>query len=51
MNNSIYHSMSKETQGMLEATKCLIQILDTKNEKEGLRKIVRDDCKHLSAPE
>jgi hypothetical protein len=36
---------------MLEATKCLTQILDAKYEKANLRAIVEDDCKkHLSAP-
>ena len=48
MNNSIYQSTSKEPQSMLKATKCLIQILDTKYEKVNLRAIVKDDCiKHL----
>ena len=52
MNNSIYQSMSKEPQSMLEATKCLIQILDAKYEKADLMAIVKDDCnKHFSAPE
>ena len=51
MNNSIYQDMSKEPQSTLEATKSLLQILDTKNEKADLRAIVENDCKHLSAPE
>ena len=34
VNNSMYLSMSKEPQSMLEATKCLIEILDAKYEKE-----------------
>jgi len=52
MNKSIYQSMSKEPQSRLEATKCLIQILDTKYGKSDLRAIVEDDCNnYLSAPE
>jgi len=52
MNNSIYQSMSKEPQSMLEAIKRLIQILDAKYEKVNLRAIVEDDWnKHLSAPD
>jgi hypothetical protein len=44
--------MSKEPQSSLEATKCLIQILDAQYEKADLRAIVEDDCnKHLSAPD
>jgi hypothetical protein len=51
-NNSIYQNMSKEPQSMLEATKCLIQILDAKYEKVDLGALVDDDCnRHLSAPE
>ena len=34
MNNSIYQSTSKELQITLEATKCLIKILDSKHEKQ-----------------
>ena len=51
MNNSIYQDMSKEPQSMLEATKCLIHILDAKYEKEDLRSIVKDNSTHLSNPE
>ena len=42
-NNSIYQNMSKEPQSMLEATKCLIQILDAKYEKADLGALVDDD--------
>jgi hypothetical protein len=51
MNNSIYQETSKEPQSMLEATKRLIHILDTKYEKADLRVIVTDNCTHLSNPE
>ena len=52
VNNSIYQSMSKELQSMLEATKCLIEILDAKYEKANLRAITKEDClNHLSATE
>jgi hypothetical protein len=51
MNNSIYQETSKEPQSMLEATKRLIHILDTKYEKADLRAIVTDNCTHLSNPE
>jgi len=43
MNNIISQSMSKEPQSMRMATKCIIQILDTKYEKTNLRAIVEDD--------
>ncbi len=33
VNNSICHDMPKEPQSILEATKCLIQILDVNHEK------------------
>ena len=36
---------------MLEATKCLIHILDAKYEKADLRSIVKDNCTHQSNPE
>ncbi len=50
VNNSIYQSMSKEPQSMLEATKCLIEILDAKYEKANLRAVTKLDClNHLSA--
>ena len=48
MNNSIYQSTSKEPQSTLEATKCLIEIFDAKNEKANLRAICLN---HLSATE
>jgi hypothetical protein len=52
VNNSFYQSMSKELQNMLEATKHLIEILDTKYEKANLRAITKEEClKHLSATE
>jgi hypothetical protein len=52
MNNSIYQSMSKELQSILEATKCLIEILDAKYEKANLRAISKEECpNHLSATE
>ncbi len=50
MNNSIYQSMSKEPQSMLEATKGLIEILDAKYEKANLEAITEEDClNYLSA--
>ena len=52
MNNSIYQSRSKEMQSMLEATKCLIEILDANYEKANLGAITKEDClDHLSATE
>eukprot|EP00804_Cyclotella_cryptica_P030445 CCRYP_008518-RA/>CCRYP_008518-RA protein AED:0.77 eAED:1.00 QI:0/-1/0/1/-1/1/1/0/91 len=51
MNNGVYQDTSKEPQSMLEATKRLIHILDTKYEKADLRAIVKDNCTHLSNPE
>jgi hypothetical protein len=52
VNNSIYQSKSKEPQSMLEATKCLIEILDAKYEKANLRVITEEEClNHLSATE
>ena len=37
---------------MLEATKCLIRILDAKYEKANLRAITKEEClNHLSATE
>ena len=44
VNNSIYQSTSKEPQSMLEATKCLIEILDANYEKADLRAITKEDC-------
>lgn len=52
MLNSIYQSMPKEPQSMLEATECLIQFLDAKYEEVCLRSVIKDDLnKHLSALE
>ena len=51
MNNSIYQDMSKYPQSTLEATKCLIHILDAKYEKADLRAIVTDNCTLLSTLE
>jgi hypothetical protein len=52
MNNSIYQNTSKEPQSMLEATKCLIKILDANYEKANLRAITKEEClNHLSATE
>jgi hypothetical protein len=52
VNNSIYQKTSKEPQSMLEATKCLIRILDAKYEKANLRAITKEEClNHLSATE
>jgi hypothetical protein len=52
LNNSIYQRMSKESQSMLEATQCHIQILDAKYEKADLRAIVNVNFnKHFGAPE
>ena len=50
LNNSIYQDSTKEPQSTLEATKRLIQILDTKYEKADLRAIT-ENCTHLSDPE
>ena len=47
MSNSIYQNKSKEHHSTLEATNCLIRILDSKYEKADLSAI---DCRHLSAP-
>ncbi len=41
--------MSKEPQSTLEATECLMQILDANYEKANLRDIVKNMCTHLSA--
>ena len=46
-NNSIFQENTKEPQSTLEATKHLIQILDTKYEKADLRAIT-ENCTHLS---
>ena len=52
LNNSIYQSTSKESQSLLEATKCLIEILDAKYEKANLRAITKMGClNYLSATE
>ncbi len=44
MNNT------KEPQSTLDATKCLIQILDTNYEKANLRDVVKHNCLTWSAP-
>jgi hypothetical protein len=50
VNNSIYQSTFKEPQSTLEATKCLIEILEAKYEKANLRAISEMGClNHLSA--
>ena len=52
MHNNIYQSTSKEPQKKLNATKCLIEILDAKYEKANLRAITKKEClNHLSATE
>jgi hypothetical protein len=52
VNNSIYQSTSNKPQSTLEATKCLIEILDAKYEKANLRAITKEEClNHLSATE
>jgi hypothetical protein len=52
VNNSIYQSTPKEPQSTLEATKCLIEIVDVNYEKANLRAITKEDClNHLSATE
>jgi len=52
VNNSIYQSMSTDPQSTLEATKCLIKILDAKYEKANLKEITEEEClNHLSATE
>ena len=43
VNNSIYQSASQERQSTLEATQCLIEILDAKYEKANLRAITEED--------
>ncbi len=50
LNNSIYQEKTKEPQSSLQATKCLIQILDAKYEKVDLRAIT-ENCTHLSDPD
>ncbi len=49
VNNSIYQSTSKEPQSTLEATKCLIEILDAKYEKADLRANT-ENCTHFRDP-
>jgi hypothetical protein len=50
MNNSICQSTFKEPQSMLNATKRLVEILDTKYEEANLRAITEEEClNHLSA--
>ncbi len=50
VNNSIYQSTSQEPQSTLEATKCLIKILeDAKYDKANIREIKQDCLNHLSA--
>ena len=51
MNNSIYQEISKEPYSTLEATKCLIEILDANYERANCRNIVKNNCTNLSAPE
>jgi hypothetical protein len=52
MNNSIYESTPKEQQSILEAIKCLIEILDAKYEKANLSAITKEEClNYLSATE
>ena len=51
MINSIYEETSIEPQSTLEATKHLIQILDTNYEKANLRDIAKNNCTHLNAPD
>jgi hypothetical protein len=41
------HSLAMESHSTQDATKCIMQILDTKYQKADLQTIVRDDCKHL----
>ena len=48
--DGIYQENTKEPQTTLEATKCLIQILDAKYEKVDLRAIT-ENCTHLSDQE
>jgi hypothetical protein len=43
------HSLAMEPHRTQDATKCVMQILDTKYKKAGLQSIVKDNCKHLSA--
>ncbi len=50
LNNSIYQENTKEPQITVEATKRLIQILDTKYKKADLRAIT-ENFTHLSDPE
>ena len=50
LHNSIYQENTKKPQSTLEATKHLIQILDTKYEKANLRAIT-ENCTHLSDPQ
>ena len=50
VSNSIYQSMPKESQITLEATKCIIEILDANYKKTNLREINEEDClNHCSA--
>ena len=52
VNNSIYQSMSKEPQSMLEATKHCTEILHAKYEKANLGAITEEDClNHLRSTE
>jgi hypothetical protein len=41
------HSLAMEPQSTQDATKRVMQILDTKYQKADLQSIVRDNCKHL----
>ncbi len=43
------HSLAMEPQSTQDATKHVMQILDTKYQKADLQSTVRDNCKHLSA--
>ncbi len=51
INNNMDQETSMEPQSTLEATKCLIQVLDINYEKAHLRDIVKNNITHLSASE
>jgi hypothetical protein len=44
----LYHSLAMEPHNTQDATKRVMQILDTKYKKADLQSIVRDNCKHLN---
>ncbi len=50
LNNSFYKENTKEPQSTLEATKCLIQILDAKYKKADIRAIT-ENCINLCEPD